>query len=368
MWVASGGKGWLSGGKMAQWLERAYHGHIEERGQVPSSTLLFMDNCASHVTVDCISTAERLHLPWHTLPPHMTPLLQPLDQYVNSTLKREYGRCWEEWFEGPGGDEKTKYGNPRRATADEVNRWIATALQCIDANLIRKCWEHTMDAEPYLLRLPQRAYQLIQSYLPLRLRALFQAEGTIGKRRAEVTAEDFVFPDKVRSADYVPYQRPWGPPEAEDVLRPIRSPLLPGPPLESKEGDEVKEGKEGKEEKEEKEGKQSKKRKRTVDGEEQGKRKKKEKKAEEEEENKDARVVEQDRKDGERGIGEASPYSSMTGRELQLACRHAGLAVGGGKADLVERLTRLAAGEAQLRMQGVLSGRASEAHSARMMR
>ena len=98
MWVAHGGKGWLNGGRMSTWLEQVYCGDILDRGHVPSSTLLFMDNCASHVTDDCIATFERLNLPWCTLPPHMTPLLQPLDQYINSTLKREYSRCWEKWW------------------------------------------------------------------------------------------------------------------------------------------------------------------------------------------------------------------------------------------------------------------------------
>jgi hypothetical protein len=230
MWVAYGGSGWLNGGRMAEWYTRVYHNHIVELGQVASSTLLFMDNCSSHVTEDCIAAAERLHLPWHTLPPHMTPLLQPLDQYVNSTLKREYGRCWEEWFEGPGGDRKTKNGNACKATTDEVNQWIASALQCITTQLGRSCWEHTMDAKPHPLRIPQRPYELIQAFLGSTSLSTGEPTRTwtwVGQRRAEATAQDYPFPDKVRAAGYVAYRSPWGRPEAEDVLRPIRAPSAP---------------------------------------------------------------------------------------------------------------------------------------------
>ena len=143
---------------MAEWMEKVYHGHITNMGQVPSSTILFMDNCASHVTPECISMAERLHLPWHTLPPRMTLLLQPVDQLINSTLKREYARCWALWWESLLGQEKTRWGNNRRATTDEVNGWIATALQVIDAALIRASWVKTMDAKPAMLRLPMRPW------------------------------------------------------------------------------------------------------------------------------------------------------------------------------------------------------------------
>ena len=216
---------------MAEWMEKVYHRHITNMGQVPSSTILFMDNCASHVTPECISVAERLHLPWHTLPPRMTPLLQPVDQFIHSTLKREYARSWALWWESLRGQEKTRWGNNRRATTDEVNGWIATALQVTDAALIRASWVETMDAKPAMLRLPMRPWSLIRSYIPQRLASLFQAEGTIGKARATATAQNYVFPQKRRAAAYVPYVPPFGRPEAEDVLRPIRPPHPPGSPF-----------------------------------------------------------------------------------------------------------------------------------------
>ena len=224
MWVAHGGKGWLNGDRMAEWMEKVYCGHIQDQGQLPSSTLLFMDNCSAHLTEECMATAERLHIPWHTLPPHMTPLLQPLDQYVNSWLKKEYGRCWEEWFEGAGGDRKTKHGNAQRATTDEVNVWIATALHTISIQLGQQCWEHTTDAKPHLVRVPQRAWELILSYWRPAYACVLPF---FHRMRAELTAKGFVFPDKVRAAGYVPYQPPWGRVDADDVMRPVRTPPSP---------------------------------------------------------------------------------------------------------------------------------------------
>ena len=85
MFVGYGGKGWLDGAKMSGWMEKVYYRHIVNSGQHPLSTLLFMDNCASHTTDEVIETSERLQLPWCTFPPYMTPLLQPIGQFVNSS-------------------------------------------------------------------------------------------------------------------------------------------------------------------------------------------------------------------------------------------------------------------------------------------
>ena len=93
------------------------------------------------------------------------------------------------------------------------------------------CWEHTMDAPPATLRVPRRPWELIQSFMPPTLGDLFQQEGTIGKARAEATAQNYRFPDKRRAEGYVAYQTPFGRPEAGDVLRPIKPPLPPGPPF-----------------------------------------------------------------------------------------------------------------------------------------
>ena len=155
-----------------------------------------------------------------------------------------------------GGTRKTRFGNPGRATPEEVNEWIATALQYINTDLGRSCWEDTMDAKFHLLRIPQHPYGLIQSFLGSRRAGeveltsppeLTRTWNWIGARRAELNAENYVFPDKVRKADYVSYQPPWGRTDAEDVLRPIRPPPPPGPHGPARlPGEEVKEEKEEK--------------------------------------------------------------------------------------------------------------------------
>jgi hypothetical protein len=80
-----------------------------------------------------------------------------------------------------------------------VNRWIATALYKCDEKLVRKCWEHTMDAAPSMLRVPTRAWELLRSFLPAEMQPLFEPEGTLTKARDVATAKHFVFPDKRRA-------------------------------------------------------------------------------------------------------------------------------------------------------------------------
>ena len=62
-------------------------------------------------------------------PPNCSPLLQPLDHTINASLKREYERLWAEWYKEVGRKRLTAGGNKKKATEDDVNRWVAGALR-----------------------------------------------------------------------------------------------------------------------------------------------------------------------------------------------------------------------------------------------
>jgi hypothetical protein len=176
LFVTYARKSWLNGRLMTLWANEIYNRHLQQHGIEIGRALLFMDNCSAH---DNESTTEALAIAQirsEFFPPNTTPILQPLDQNVNQRLKLEYRKLWEAWFSEKGCNNQTPTGNLRRATDDEVNGWVANALSTITPALVRECWQRTTDINhgisdqshpryQRLMTLPQRAWNLIVSYL-----------------------------------------------------------------------------------------------------------------------------------------------------------------------------------------------------------
>jgi hypothetical protein len=150
---------------MEKWISDIYKVHLTVAGHDPQETVLFMDNMGAHDT-EGIENACRTHqLPTCLFPPNCTPLLQPLDHSINAVVKQGYEEEWSKWHREVGRKRLTKQGNVKKPTESDLNRWVATALQRITPEMVRKCWRHTLLLSPNLLRLPTVLWDRIVSFL-----------------------------------------------------------------------------------------------------------------------------------------------------------------------------------------------------------
>jgi hypothetical protein len=365
LWVTHNRKAWLTGQLMIKWLIEIYQPHVEancqkatekserltENGEVVkrmytlADSLLIMDNCSTHTSDEVIEALNATTLPHLYLPTNTTPILQPCDQNINQIFKLAVRDSWDKWFSEEGCHKFTVHGNLRKASEADVNKWIAQGIQAITTNIIQQSWlrscatakfQHTL-----LVQIPQRPWLLIKSFLNIKANV----------KNAPGPAPDVELKDmNVLCAQRHKYQNYKFPERIKRKKKPEKK-------KRKKKRQTMPEKVEVREGEEEKEGDKAKK----------GKRKKGQKRKRAEGTAEDTAVQvgrAKNQKDGEAAI----PFTSMTTIQLYVACVRAGLATGGKKADRVERLTRLAEGEELLRSQGMPTGRASGAASARNMR
>ena len=191
LWVSYSPKAYMNQVIMEKWISDIYKEHLTLSGHDPQDSLLFMDNMGAHDT-EGIENACRTHqLPTCLLPPNCTPLLQPLDHSINSMLKQGYEEEWCTWHREVGRKRLTKHGNVKKPTESDLNRWVATALQRITPELVRKCWRHTLLLPPNLLRLPTVVWDRIVSFLSI---DHSDALEELRADRAQHDGSQFIFP------------------------------------------------------------------------------------------------------------------------------------------------------------------------------
>jgi hypothetical protein len=239
VWVTYANKSWLNGIIMRQWIDKVYMGHIRSHGVDVSQALLFMDNCSAHDNEGAMEAMAEAQVRCEFFPPNCTPILQPLDQNVNKMLKEEYEKRWEKWFIEVGSRQLTRGGNRKRATDDEVNGWVANSLHAISEHVVRMCWKRTMDAPPHVMRLPQKPWDIISSFLS------GEVDGEHGVRlqpylaahRRRYDGSHFQFPAKQRRKrasetplSLLPRLPPPSAPDDEDSDSDSEMPALVSPP------------------------------------------------------------------------------------------------------------------------------------------
>ena len=165
MWISYAPKGWLNGAMMMKWLEAVYKDEQASRGIRVEHAVLFMDNCPAHECDEVVATMRRGGIKHEFFPPKCTPILQPLDQNVNQLFGLEYAKQYEEWYMTKGAYDFSPSGNLRRATDDEVNKWIAHALVAITPHIVRVSWERATSAPLHVMRSPARPWERITSFL-----------------------------------------------------------------------------------------------------------------------------------------------------------------------------------------------------------
>ena len=188
MWVSYAPKGWLNGAMMVKWLQVVYMAELASKGIGVEDAVLFMDNCPAHECDEVVATMRGGAIKYEFFPPKCTPILQPLDQNVNQLFGLEYAKKYEEWYMTKGAYDFTPAGNLRRATDDEVNKWIAHALVAITPHIVRVSWERATSAPLHVMRLPAKPWEKIMSFLPPGLARVLTS------RRVLFDGSQFVFP------------------------------------------------------------------------------------------------------------------------------------------------------------------------------
>jgi hypothetical protein len=108
-------------------------------------SVLFMDNMGAHRRESVRQLTNELNIRCEFIPPNCTPHLQPLDHSLNDKFKDVYGEKHNEWFAEVGWKLKTKKNNYKKASVNDVNRWVVSAWHSITTEHIVKCWQHTLN-------------------------------------------------------------------------------------------------------------------------------------------------------------------------------------------------------------------------------
>jgi transposase len=155
---------------MIKWLIRIYKEQVNLIQHHPQQeSILFMDNMGAHDHDDVRAVLAQHGIRAEFLPPNCTPMLQPLDHSLNASFKREYENQWAAWFHETGSKRLTKHGAKKKATKNDVNRWVTAAFHRITADHVRSCWRHTLMLQPSLLILPATVFDRIASFLDQRV-------------------------------------------------------------------------------------------------------------------------------------------------------------------------------------------------------
>jgi len=192
LWTSYSPKAYMNQYIMAKWIEHIYKPHITAAGHDPHDSILFMDNMGAH-DVDNIEVIFKQHqLRTVLLPPNCTPILQPLDHSINALFKRYYEEEWSKWYREIGCKRLTRHNNKKKATAEDVNRWVVAALQRITPELIRSCWRHTLMLSPDLMRLPSTPWEVISAFFTEQQRV--ELLPLLTAHRSRHDGSQFVFP------------------------------------------------------------------------------------------------------------------------------------------------------------------------------
>ena len=104
MHIAYNIKAYINGELMQRWIEIIYtkqsQAQLDDQqlAALPHKSILFLDNCRSHLTADVKRLMEEHKIRADEFPPNCTPILQPTDHSVNNIVKRGYEEQWRQWY------------------------------------------------------------------------------------------------------------------------------------------------------------------------------------------------------------------------------------------------------------------------------
>lgn len=131
--VSANEKGWMCESVMIEWLEKVWQ---RRKGSFFNSKgLLIMDSMRSHLLDSVKRRCEKLSADIAVIPAGLTKVLQPLDLCVNKCFKAEIRKRWESWM-SEGLHSYTKSGKMRRASYEEVLKWVSSAWESVKTTAI----------------------------------------------------------------------------------------------------------------------------------------------------------------------------------------------------------------------------------------
>lgn len=127
------------GGSMTADLMQVYREKIwgkRGRSLFRPPSLLVMDSHRSHMVEQVVQAFKKeSRTECVFVPGGMTPILQPLDVYVNKSFKSLLKAQWREWMRS-GEEKKTKSGKRQRASYEQVCAWVQSAWDDVKVEVI----------------------------------------------------------------------------------------------------------------------------------------------------------------------------------------------------------------------------------------
>lgn len=127
-------KGWMCETLMIDWLNEVWRKRSGSFFQ-PSGVLIF-DSMRAHLMESVKVEARRSSAFLSVIPGGLTKILQPLDLTVNCCFKKNVRKHWEQWMTS-GQHSYTKGGNMRKASYEEVAKWVSEAWKEIPLSIIQ---------------------------------------------------------------------------------------------------------------------------------------------------------------------------------------------------------------------------------------
>lgn len=125
--------GWMSRKTLEEWLCKVW-----KESEDDVRRLLVLDRAPIHVTNDAASRLAELNTDLVLIPPGCTRLLQPADVCWIKPFKDQLREHWKAFMRKT---EKTKKGNTKSPSRQDVLRWVSEAWECVSEDLIRRSFK-----------------------------------------------------------------------------------------------------------------------------------------------------------------------------------------------------------------------------------
>jgi hypothetical protein len=167
MYVTKNESGWLNGMLMQKWIRDIFTPAMQRHGRTIQQQCLLMDNCSAHTTADVWNAMLDGGFQFEFFPPNCTPILQPCDMNINREFKRVWTSCWLDWFIEYGSTPAnwTPQQNARKASDEEVHRWIARCMEAMTEKTVRDSWERSVFAMWWCFVLDRTLFELVVLYV-----------------------------------------------------------------------------------------------------------------------------------------------------------------------------------------------------------
>lgn len=126
-------KGWINEDMFSLWIREVWQKRKASFFSSPS--LIIYDSAPAHLTEKVLKVVKQRSMP-AVIPGGLTKILQPLDISVNKSFKSKVRKMWEKWMIN-GYHEYTKKGNMKKASYEEVCKWIVESWNEITPECIK---------------------------------------------------------------------------------------------------------------------------------------------------------------------------------------------------------------------------------------